>query len=126
MLQTFYFIFQAILSHYEKEERIEFLEQTGRFIRTDNLASFPAYLGSDWCPAETDFSIFKDMYQTTHDQELKYLIDLHLWDGYGPDGKQMGEEPRSPPKSRMLAARFGETIFSPFADPYWNDPADDW
>jgi len=52
-------------------------------------------------------------------EELQYLIDLYLWDGFGPNGTSLGKNRRKKPVS--ISSQLWDN-----SDSYWNDPIDDW
>lgn len=128
---------KAIIFYIPKQERMDFLLQTGR------LKKFPTptptcyssnnkigHLGNNWCPAGQDYNFFEKMYYSTDEVELQDLINLYLWDGYGPNGSSIH---RSLPKQSLskLSQLWQQPLSElnklwPNFDSYWNDPVDDW
>ena len=120
-------LFKYILSFLNKQDRVNFLIQTGRltpFSDNQSRINMIGHLGTDWCPTELDYTIFEKMYydsQAASNDDLVALIDLHLWDGYGPDG--LDQSKWMAPKLPLSQIAFQ---FSERKGLYWNDPVDDW
>ena len=63
-------------------------------------------VGNDWCPNKKDDEIFLWKYYNALKEEnagLAYLLDMYLFDGYGPGGRRLGSRRHAPPKQ----GRFG-------------------
>ena len=76
---------------------------------TQEALSADGYLGSNWCPNDLDEALFIETYNDAVEtgrevylfsryisivfQGLAYMIDLYLWDGYGPDGATRAQPP---------------------------------
>ena len=119
-------VLKMILSFLQPEERVSFLSETGRFVQFSNSTTSRApvltgYLGTSWCPANQDTTFFENLYYDSienDEADLEYLLDLHLWDGFGPDGARNFRQNFNP---NINLDKWAEPVGS-----YWNDPIDDW
>ncbi|CAG5080405.1 Oidioi.mRNA.OKI2018_I69.PAR.g9577.t1.cds [Oikopleura dioica] len=74
------------------DERSEHYFETGRIIPFDSATQestgLDGYLGTNWCLNNLDDALLTQMYHDAvlNDQErLADMINLYLWDGYGPE-----------------------------------------
>ena len=83
-----------------KEERTVWFLETGRLIDFSRKKIIGT-IGTNWCPAESDYMQLYMLYVSAanatgnNNRYLEYLLNLYLFDGFGPDGYQFG-------KSRMI------------------------
>jgi len=81
------------MKHYFDTERLLTFDDATR-----NASGFDGYIGSNWCPNNLDEPLFIEMYNdavATGKESLAYMINLYLWDGYGPEGTTRASQPSS-------------------------------
>ena len=83
------------------------------------------FLGNDWCPNDYDDEFLEKMWDQAvenEDEKMLYLLNLQLFDGFGPDGRRIGSANRvRKPPSLM---RFGSLWDEFFPEDLWDDDDD--
>lgn len=110
-------VYKSVVQNLSKEEKKEFFTESGRYqeFGQEFRTNMVGYLGTDWCSSsETDDMIFNNMYNkavASNDTEMEYLINLILWDGYGPNGETRQMAPVS-----MLQDGFDDSLLQDIWD----------
>ena len=116
-------VLKMIMNRISQKELDKFLLKSGRLtlFEDPDATDMAGYVGNDWCPATQDYSWLNSLYYEAISKDrttLAGLIDLYLWDGYGP--KHFG---RSSGQTRRIIQNAG---FLSVSNSEWNDPMDDW